>query len=156
VRTAEANVDAFWEWVDAYFEKKTGVGQHDVIRRCVLEGGQMQRTPLWIEPLQEAPKNSVERPEHIYQPFSRIYHAKEMQITGAFDKMSIIQKIKPKTRGSAAHDSLVSGTLEKEAASATRIKQAPSSLLDKRAYKAIEALFYFPTSEDGEFPKAIK
>jgi hypothetical protein len=116
----------------------------------------MQRTPLWIEPLREAPKNSVERPEYIYKPFSRIYHAKEMQITGAFDKMSIIQKIKPKTRGSAAHDSSVSGTLEKEAASPTQTKQAPSFLLDKRAYKVIKALFYVPTSEDGEFPKAIK
>lgn len=72
MRAAEANVDAFWEWVDSYFEKKTGVWQHDIIRRCIVDGGQMQRTPPWVEPMQGIQNAPVEEVDYVYQPLSRI------------------------------------------------------------------------------------
>jgi hypothetical protein len=156
MRTAEANLDAFWDWVDAYFEQKTGVGQHDVIRRCVLEGGQMRRTPPWDKPLQEKSIVVVEKPEYIYQPFSRIYHQREMQITGAFDRMPHEEKIKPKTKGTA--DQRLS-TTDMDAPNEGRdvaSEKRQTFSLDKRAYRVMKSLFHVATYETGEYPKAVK
>jgi hypothetical protein len=145
MRAAEANVDAFWDWVDTYFEKKTGVGQHDVIRRCILEGGQMRRTPPWDEPSPKELTGTVEKAEYIYQPFSRIYHRKEMQITGAFDKMSVEEKIKPKTKGTTALAIEPNDAVQQPELIDAKPRQTFS--LDKRAYKAMKSLFHVATQK---------
>jgi hypothetical protein len=156
MRAAEANLDAFWDWVDAYFEQKTGVGQHDVIRRCVLEGGQMRRTPPWDEPTQEKSTLVVQNPEYIYQPFSRIYHRKEMQITGSFDRISPEEKIKPKTKGTADPTLSTTEMVAYNEQPDFSVEKQQTFLLDKRAYKAMKSLFHVATSETGEYPKAVK
>jgi hypothetical protein len=99
MRAAEANVDRFWEFVDTLLEQKSGIAQHDIIRQCMLEGGQMQCTPPWEEPMSTKP-TPADKPEYVYQPFSRIFHTKAMQIAGAFDRLAIEEKVKQKTKGS--------------------------------------------------------
>jgi hypothetical protein len=65
----------------------------------MLEGGQMQCTPPWEEPMSTKP-TPADKPEYVYQPFSRIFHTKAMQIAGAFDRLAIEEKVKQKTKGS--------------------------------------------------------
>lgn len=153
MRTAEANLDRFWECVDTFYEEKTGVSQHEAIRRCILEDGQMQRTPPWEEPLDIRPK-SAEHPAYVYQPFSRILHNKAMQITGAFDRLAIEEKIKPKTKGITTVP-----MIDEPAEHAPSVSEGTSQqtfTLDKRTYRTMKALFHVALSETEDFPKAIK
>ena len=153
MRTAEATLDRFWECVDTFYEEKTGVSQHEVIRQCILEGGQMQRTPPWEEPLATKPK-PMAQPEYVYQPFSRIFHNQAMQITGAFDRLAIEEKTKPKTKGSttvpvADEPANIVPTTSEDTSQQT-------FTLDKRAYRTMKALFHVALSDNEDFPKAIK
>ncbi|KAI4678044.1 uncharacterized protein J4E88_006562 [Alternaria novae-zelandiae] len=153
MRTAEANLDRFWDCVDTFYEEHTGVSQHGIIRQCILEGGQMQRTPPWEEPLATIPK-PMEQPEYVYQPFSRIFHNKAMQITGAFDRLAIEEKTKPKTKGSTIIAVVDEAANPVPAASEDTFQQ--TFTLDKRAYRTMKALFHVALSDDEDFPKAIK
>ncbi|KAI4609523.1 hypothetical protein J4E83_008693 [Alternaria metachromatica] len=153
MRTAEATLDRFWECVDTFYEEKTGISQHEVIRQCILEGGQMQRTPPWEEPLATNPK-PMGQPEYVYQPFSRIFHNQAMQITGAFDRLAIEEKTKPKTKGSTTVPVADEPANMVPAASEDTSQQ--TFTLDKRAYRTMKALFHVALSDDEDFPKAIK
>jgi len=153
MRTAEASLDRFWDCVDMFYEKQTGVSQHGLIRQCILEGGQMQRTPPWEEPLDPQP-GPKEQPEYFYQPFSRIFHNQAMQITGAFDRLAIEEKIKPKTKGSTNNAVVDEAAHPVPAASEYTSQQ--TFTLDKRAYRTMKALFHVALSDNEDFPKAIK
>jgi hypothetical protein len=74
------------------------MAQHSLIRKCLEEGGEMHRTAHWVEPMAKKP-TPVKEQDYEYQPFSRMVHNKEMQITGSIDKMSIEERNKTKTRG---------------------------------------------------------
>ncbi|CAN9383366.1 unnamed protein product [Alternaria sp. RS040] len=153
MRTAEANLDKFWEHVDTFYEQKTGVSQHEVIRRCILDGGKMQRTPPWKEPLGMRPK-PAEHLEYVYQPFSTIFHNKTMQITGAFDRLAIEEKKKPKTKG-VTNIPMIDQPAD-HAPPAIEETSKQTFALDKRAYRTMKALFHVTLSDNEEFPKAIK
>ncbi|KAI4935546.1 uncharacterized protein J4E92_002837 [Alternaria infectoria] len=153
VRQAEANLDQLWAMIDEYFEKQTGVSQHRLIRECLQEGGDVYRTPPWVDPvaIKLTPK---EKPEYVYQPLSRMVHSKTLEITGAFDRMAIEEKTKAKTRGdtiTVAHD--LAALPPDSNATAT---PQPTILVDQRAHKVFKTLFHTPTSETGDLPKGVK
>ena len=153
LRSAETNLDKFWEHIDTFFKHNTGVSQHEIIRQCLLDGGQMHRTPAWEE-LELATSKPSEKPEYVYQPFSRIFHNKAVQITGAFDKLSIQERVKQKTKGSVATPT--AGHPITFAALPDSDTVRISFILDKRAYKVMKILFYVASSDNEELPKAVK
>ncbi|EUC40314.1 hypothetical protein COCMIDRAFT_109140 [Bipolaris oryzae ATCC 44560] len=98
MRTAEKNLDKFWDHIDNEYQKKTGVGQHEAVYQCLAEHGAMQRTPPW-EDTTKVKSIKPEPVETAYQPFSGSSHDKDLQITGAFDRLAIGEKTKTKTKG---------------------------------------------------------
>jgi hypothetical protein len=75
----------------------------------------------------------VEEEEYIYQSFSRIYHQKEMKITGVFDRMSVEEKIKPKAKGVADPALSTTATIGANEQTYSSIETQQTFPLDKRA-----------------------
>jgi hypothetical protein len=153
---AEANLDKFWAAVDSMYKEKTGVAQHDIIRKCLEQGGKMQRTAPWVEPTVLKPPAPVKKQEYDYQPLSRMVHNKALQITGAFDKLSIEEKSKTKTR-SATDDAVGQHpNLAVQAIGDSFEKLEKPFIVDQRTHKVFKTIFYTPTSETGDLPKSVK
>ncbi|KAI4944559.1 hypothetical protein J4E91_008562 [Alternaria rosae] len=152
MRDSESNLDKFWSCIDSFYERRTGVAQDEVVRRCLLEGGEMRRTVPWDGPsvLKECAK-SIE-----YNVISIYDHDIALQITGTFDK--------PVTRGSAKQKTRCLTPLDIEPATQFHDighpspKKKPERIycVDKRAHKVFKTLFHVPLSDLGEAPKAIK
>lgn len=154
MRPAESSLDYFWRCVDKLYEVQTGIEQYEAIRQCIIEGGQMRRTPPW-EDSEDMKAKYTQKSEHTYQPFPEMSHNTTIQIIGAFNKIDIEEKIKPKTKGS----------IDSPIADATAINVVPAVSennvqqvynLDKRALKAMETLFHVPQTENDDVPKAVK
>jgi hypothetical protein len=101
MREAEQNLDRFWAELDAFFEQKSGKAKHRVLEECLVEGGDMNRTLPWAGPVTAKAAPSTKSAED-YIPLSRMVHNRSLQITGVFDKLSVEEKAKTKTRGTAA------------------------------------------------------
>ena len=100
---SERNLDLFWAGVDTQFRQKTGLAQHRVIKDCLHDSQKMHRTLPW----DDVPAQSVKPTRSTgteYQPISSHLHDEALQITGTFDRMSINDKAKPKTKGTNASD----------------------------------------------------
>ncbi|KAJ6198353.1 hypothetical protein J3E72DRAFT_374361 [Bipolaris maydis] len=156
MREAEDNLDKFWAYVDNSYKRKTGISQHEVIRKCIAEGGPMQRTPAWEDHVKSKSIQS-EQLESIYQPFSGFSHNRDMQITGAFDRLAVVgEKIKAKTKGSPESvmgvdvpQTHMCGTDDEE-----NVPQV--FMLDKRALKVMKTLFHVPQFDHDDLPKGVK
>lgn len=156
MRTAEENVDQFWERVDKFFDQKTGVDQYAVIKQCLSQGGQMRRTPPW-EPSDPDLPHVLESQEYVYQPFSRISHDEIMQVTGTFDKLAAERKTKIKTRGLGTLSQKSIDEFTDTTHHQTEQMARPRVVcLDKRAYKAIKAMFHVRSSNPEDVPRAVK
>lgn len=154
MRDAEKNLDKFWEYVDKSYETKTGISQHEVIRKCIAEGGPMQRTPAWEDHV-KAKSIQPEQLESIYQLFSEVSHNRDAQITGAFDKLAVGEKVKPKTKGSL--ESVIVDVPPTHMVGTADEGSVPQVLrLDKRALKAMKTLFHVPQSDHDDLPKGVK
>jgi hypothetical protein len=153
MRQAEANLDRFWAIIGETYEKETGIYRHSLVQAILDEGGELKRTAPWPE--QAAVKTEPkEKPEYEYQPLSRMIHNKEMQITGAFDKLAVEEKIKTKTRGSPTYHA---ETDNDQAAQAVSIPPCETSIIvDQRTHKVFKTIFYTPTTDTGDLPKAVK
>jgi hypothetical protein len=81
MRDSERNVDAFWESIDTFYEAEAGIAQHETIRQCLIQGGQMQWTPIWVAP--ETLKTLTK--DYEYQRFSKTIHDVSLQLTGNFN-----------------------------------------------------------------------
>ncbi len=151
MRAAEANLDKFWDAVDKAFETKTGVPKHFFIKECILEGRQLQRTPPW-EDSKPVNKKSHMNSKDVDVSTPEMVHDETMQITGVFDKLSLREKVKPKTKG-LTEDATEPRTddLPKD-----NKEEALEYRLDKRSYKAIKGLFHTPSNDDQDVPKAVK
>jgi hypothetical protein len=156
MRMAERNLDRFWALLDAHFEQKSGKAKHRIIKECLSEGGDIKRTPPWTGPTTVKPTFSLE-PVGEYQPLSRMIHDKNLQITGIFDKLSVEEKAKTKTRGVAAprpdphhepHDQDHEAVANRE--------PGHVQYVDKRTYKVFKTLFHIPHSETSDLPGLIK
>jgi hypothetical protein len=132
-----------------------GLAVPDFLRTCYEEGGEMHRTAPWVEPAVEkvAPGKKA---EHEYQPLSRMIHNKTLQITGAFDKMSIEEKAKTKTRGAANVTFECRADLPVQLPEPSAIPTLQLFIVDQRTHKVFKILFYTPTSDTGDIPKAVK
>ena len=152
MRQAEANLDKFWASVDALYEGKTGIPQHPIIRECLEDSGEIQRTPAW----DDTAITPAKKPEHEYQPLSLMAHDKTLQITGAFDKMSVEDKCKKKTRGAPSYP--VKQNDDAAVLPTEHISKATGRpfFVDQRTHKVFKTLFYTPTSGTGDLPKAVK
>jgi hypothetical protein len=157
MRQAEANLDKFWEGVDALYKGKTGTSQHEIIRDCLTDGGEMQRTAPWIESATAKPALKKDLDEgYAYQPLSRMVHDKTLQITGAFDKLSMEEKSKIKTRGSPKNEDIVGDHLAVQPVEAATHEAEKPFYVDQRTHKVFKTIFYTPTTESGDLPKVVK
>jgi hypothetical protein len=150
-RRAESNLDAFWAAVDVYYKTQNrGKTQHDMVADLLGSDRAVQRTAEWIEP--EKSVKSVPVNDYIYQPFSPICHDRASQVTGNFDRASILAtSTKTKTRGTDIGHG--------QPAPQIAIQHEPSAdtkmfKVDKRTHKVFKALFHSPHSPDlpGEVP----
>jgi hypothetical protein len=149
LRKAEANVDAFWKAVDLFYKAKTrGKSQHDMVAEFLSQERSIQRTPLWVEPTKD--KKPTQQPDYIWQPFSSVYHDSTKEITGSFDRTSVLDKpSKTKTKGTAHEEA---PQIEPDNGHAP--EQETVFLVDRRAHKVFKALFHSPSNQDipGETP----
>jgi hypothetical protein len=110
----------------------------------------IQRTPEWLEP--EKSKPAADRAEYVYQPFSTVFHDPSKQITGGFDRASLVDKApKAKTHGTAAPSE------EQQPGIPHESDAVPAFFsVDKRAHKVFRTLFHSPNNPDtpGEIPWA--
>jgi hypothetical protein len=87
---------------------------------------------------------------------SRVVHNKTLQITGAFDKLSIEEKDKPKTRGTAHEDTDPGGDTTLQVADMQPHDPPKTVIVDPRTHKVLKTISYTPTPEMGDLPKAVK
>ena len=145
---AEANLDKFWNHVDSILNSIASNYQQGVLQRLLNDGGKMRRTIPWSkrERKQNATQVSVKDVyEYAYEPFFSTFHDTSTEITGNFDKSSIVAKSKGKTRGAPA-------TTEEQDEPNREPSPEPviSCEVGKKAYKAYRAIFHTP----GESPAA--
>ncbi|KAJ4350538.1 hypothetical protein N0V95_004644 [Ascochyta clinopodiicola] len=152
---AEANLDHFWAAVDSHFEKKTGVAQYRVIQKCLEDSGEMHRTAPWANtPVSN--KNSSKTTKHEFQSIPDQLHDKTVQITGAFDKMTVVEKIKAKTRGvpESTSDGTETSTMKPSDTPTKTVTRVFT--VDKRTLNVFRTLFSVPSEDIGEVAKSIK
>ncbi|KAI8940775.1 hypothetical protein NX059_002041 [Plenodomus lindquistii] len=155
MRASEKNLDRLWEVVDQVLLEKSGLARHDYIRQCLEEAGPPRRTPEWVELTKAKEMVGTEKAREIYQSLSQAHHDKSMQITGVFDKLSIEAKPKPKTKG-VATSIIHGGPVDDVSDVEIPIESQKHIALDKRAYKAMKALFHVVISDADEVPKSLK
>lgn len=155
MRKAEANLDRFWAAIDSHYENKTGLAQHRIIQDCLEEHGRMHRTAPWDGAI--ANKTKLTKPlDHEYQPILDQLHDKDVQITGAFNRMAVVDKIKPKTRGTAGTD--IKATCDLSVKPPEQFFKATTRVfkVDKRTYSLFHTLLSATIDGPGETPKSAK
>jgi hypothetical protein len=156
MRRAETNLDRFWVAIDSVHERETGMAHHPIIRKCLDESGELHRTAPWVERIVVRAAPTKKEIEYNYQPLSRMVHDKTLEITGAFDKMSMEEKAKTKPRGTANPIEAAAEHLAVQPADTPSVEAMQPFTVDARTHKVFKTLFYTPTSETGDLPKASK
>ena len=137
LRKAETNLDEFWRAIDLHYKSKAaGRSQQDLILPMLSLGCTIQRTPPWVELAKD--KKTTDKQDDILQPFSSVYHDRRKQITGNFERVSLLDKpAKRKTRGVAGeqHEQALPGDV-------SVVEQPKSFKVDKRTHKVSKALFH--------------
>ncbi|KAF2821818.1 hypothetical protein CC86DRAFT_410897 [Ophiobolus disseminans] len=142
----EANLDRFWNHVDSNLNAFVDNYQQGVLQRLLDEGGDMHRTIPWSERDHTRDEKQVPFKEAFdfkYQPLSTTFHDNSKEITGSFDRSSIVEKGKEKTRGTDATE---------EQAEPAREPSPESPLefaVDKHSFEAFRALFHMPGKEQA-------
>jgi hypothetical protein len=149
MRRAESNLDRFWGDFDLLVEKKTGHARHSVIHNCLA--GAPHRTKPWDEP-----EISNKETPPSYEPFSNMDHDRALQVTGCFDKMSIEERTKTKTRGTPAPNAATAQNLAVEQPKSMPTSVRKTFKVDPRTHKVFKTIFYTSTMETGDLPKSIK
>jgi hypothetical protein len=152
---AEQNLDLFWAAMDSQFEKSTGTAQHQLIRDCLEGSGIMHRTAPWesrpVIKVKTATTLNLE-----YQPIPNQLHSSLTQITGDFDRTTIRDKSKPKTRGIAKPDLNSIALTAVELHKSTNADIARTYTVDKRTYNIFRTFFGAPSEGVEEVPKSAK
>ncbi|KAJ4991669.1 hypothetical protein SVAN01_02784 [Stagonosporopsis vannaccii] len=149
MRRAESNLDRFWAAIDAHFENKKGASQYQSIRECLKDLGKIRRTA----PSDASPVNQVKPTLHEYQPLPEELHNKAVQITGAFDRLALVDRVKLKTRGSTGTDVPVDLFVK-----LPPDVQTPERIftVDKRTYTLFQTLLSASSEAAGEVRKSAK
>ncbi|KAF2828659.1 hypothetical protein CC86DRAFT_438050 [Ophiobolus disseminans] len=157
MRGAEEDLDNLWKELDAFCRSKTGRILPELLDRDITRGRTIQRTPPWVDPpkVKKGPKAPpLATYVYTYQAFSLLDHDKSTEVTGTFDRLSIAEKSKTKTRGTSGAlqvDDQGAVGQETEAESA-----ACHFTVDKRSHKVFKTLVFSPLAGDtpGELPWA--
>ena len=152
---AERNLDLFWAAIDTHFRQKTGLAQHRVIRDCLHDSHKMHRTVPW----DDAATQSVKPTRSIvteYQPISSHLHDKSLQITGTFDRMSVVDRAKPKTKGTDASDPKIPNEASVQLVGPAAFDEEPIFNVKKQTYKVFRALLNTPSVNAEEFARQVK
>lgn len=99
----------------------------------------MQRTAPWVV----TPDPDLRTSGFEYVPFFEQAHDISQQITGCFEKPSMFEKLKLKTKGARLGAADVPATCAPQ-------KPSPIYSFDKRTYKVFESLFHISASDLGE------
>ncbi|KAJ4330045.1 hypothetical protein N0V87_010349 [Didymella glomerata] len=144
LRKAEANLDSFWKAVHNHYKSKAvGKSQQDLVAHLLRSDRAIQRTPEWIEP--EKTTSPLGEDQYVYQPFSTVFHDATKQVTGTFDRASLLDKApKTKTRGSETLDDETHPDIQHESE-----EIAAFFGVDKRAHKVFRTLFHSPNSPNS-------
>jgi hypothetical protein len=152
---SERNLDLFWAVVDTQFREKTGLAQHRVIKDCLHESQKMHRTLRWNDDAAQSvkPTRSIGTE---YQPISNHLHDEALQITGTFDRMSVNDKAKPKTKGTDASDPKIPNEASVQSVGPAAFDEIPSFNVKKPTYKVFRALLHAPSVDVEETAKQVK
>lgn len=153
MREAEANLDAFWNYVDRNVKAKTGSGQHEVIERIFDTCGHMRRTVPWVAlKRQQKPSGPEAKSAGVEElPYSTIFHDNTKEITGPLKKLTIPDKVKEKTKGVANPPAPGPAEPEEE----TPVQEFSSFEANKKDASVWRALFY-QTDNSNDVPGKVK
>ena len=152
---AEYNLDLFWAVVDNHFREKTGLAQHRVIKNCLLDSHRMHRTIPWNDVAAQISK-PVQSIVTEYQPISSHLHDEALQITGTFDRMSVINKAKPKTKGTDALEPKNFSVASVQSVGLATFDEEPNFKVKKQTYKVFRAILHVPSVDAEEVARQVK
>ncbi|OSS45543.1 hypothetical protein B5807_10404 [Epicoccum nigrum] len=149
---SERNLDLFWAAVDTHFRQKTGLAQHRAIKDCLQDSQKMHRTLRWNDAAAQTVKPTQSTGTE-YQPISSQFHDKALQITGTFDRMSVNDKAKLKTKGTYASEPK---TPKEDSVQSVVPAKKPRFNVKKQTYKVFRALLHAPSVDVEETAKQVK
>lgn len=105
MRVAELNLDNAWSMLDQYCKRRTGEAWSELFDRDIIHGRTIYRTPAWT-PRPKISKQGRDLPlsqaEHDFIPLHPSAHDTNQDITGNFDKSTVAERVKTKTRAAGA------------------------------------------------------
>ncbi|KAL5420796.1 hypothetical protein PMIN04_006125 [Paraphaeosphaeria minitans] len=144
MRSAEKELDAFWQAVDENLRKRKIAGT--ALWQLLSQEKILHRTPEWVEQDNSA-KQDLEY--NITMPLSELYLDLEQRTQSTIGHTTSTPKApKPKTKGTPAAETDLPETVFAQPAA------QPTFRLDARAFKVFRILFYTPqlNSTPGEVP----
>ena len=155
LRRSEGNLDEFWASVDQLIYTKVGTLEGTAVQRLLSQLRILQRTPKWVESVQEPTKAGVVPTTDglndfnvLDKPLSALYYVPS---TGSSKKPDqVLPKTKTKTRGTTESKPPV--TAHNPPREPDSIDPQPAVQVDARALKVFRTLFFnpSPTALPGE------
>jgi hypothetical protein len=157
MRAAEANLDNAWKMLDQFCRKRTARSWSELFDRDITQGRSIYRTPVWT-PAAKPPKHTrvlqVPKDERKFIPLSPSNHDAKQDVTGNFDKSTVVEKIKEKTRGPEAPLPLIGNAEAIQDLGAERDAPPPPKLgLNKRSRAVFQSMCFSPQS--ANMPKEV-
>ncbi|PKY02469.1 hypothetical protein P168DRAFT_271735 [Aspergillus campestris IBT 28561] len=146
MRSAEANLDAFWRAVDRHMPIKSGMTRQNATYRMLARlSGKLQRTPVWVEPERPRPKTKPSEKDVAENQFELEYRTKK---TADSTRPVAAATKKVKARGTPA----ISEQPPVEPSPPPQTDTQPTFAVDKRSLKVFSTLFFQPsqTAQPGE------
>lgn len=144
MRLAEANLDTFWNAVDAYIVNQSGIWQHESVHFFLYGDRTLHRTSEWVEPMKEVQPELTDnaRREESKIPLSQLYSELEQrtQRTVRDDGKETSTRLKVKTRGVAQE---TAPTTQSHPLVSPKIQSTIA--VDKRALQVFSILFHTPS-----------
>lgn len=140
MRSAEHNLDRFWERVDKFLIEEEGMYLHKAVRD-LLDKRILRRTPEWVEPAKdEKPAAEIDSPEALCKPLSQLYFELEYRTRRTITpEKEVPTKTKVKTRG-VAQPVQPAATVEPIVETRHQPDHQPTFLVDKRALKVFSTI----------------
>lgn len=141
MRKAESNLDVFWSEVDGSYRRGTGRTLEQMVEHLFKEKRQLERTPEWIEPVQEKKKaGPAHSSDDVSLLLSSHLHLQDANTPSRF--VAPETKIKPKTTGIS--DYIPAPVAATPPAEDTQ----PKFTLKNRAFNVFRILFHTPSQTD--------
>ncbi|KAL1847238.1 hypothetical protein Daus18300_014002 [Diaporthe australafricana] len=160
LRRSEANLDAFWAYVDQLTYAKSGELDGFAVQRLLKEPRSIQRTPESVDPIEQAnPETKVPAPDGdtacgpSYKPMSTVYFG--LSPSKPEDNENSQPRTKTKTRGTANTSSSSTSGSTPEAQDQDEPTPQPTTFqVDARALQVFRTLFHDASvrATPGELP----